>query len=56
MVNRHPEVQRSLALLIALGASIPAAVTELLSRRVDDNFSIPIAAATGAWAVSVMAF
>ena len=39
-----------------VGAAIPAAVTELLSRRVDDNFSIPIAAAAGAWVVSLAAF
>lgn len=39
----------STALLVALGAALPAALAELLSRRVDDNFSIPVSAAAGAW-------
>lgn len=38
------------AALIALGGTIPGAIAELLSRRVDDNFSIPVSAAAGAWA------
>lgn len=37
------------AALIALGGAIPGAIAELLSRRVDDNFSIPVSAAAGAW-------
>lgn len=37
--------------LIALGGVIPGALAELFSRRVDDNFSIPVCAAAGAWAV-----
>lgn len=51
----HPEVSLRVALLIATAAAIPAAVTELVSRRVDDNFSIPLAAAAGAW-VAGLAF
>lgn len=49
----HPQIKFGLALLIALGAALPAALTELFSRRVDDNLSIPLAAAGGAWLVSV---
>jgi dolichol kinase len=49
----HPEISLGFAILIALGAALPAAVTELLSKRVDDNLSIPLAAASGAWLVSL---
>jgi dolichol kinase len=45
----HGELWFGRALAVALAAAIPAAVAELLSRRVDDNFSIPLAAAAGAW-------
>lgn len=34
-------------LLFALAGSIPAAIAELYSKRIDDNLTIPIAAATG---------
>ena len=34
---------------LALAAAVPATVAELFSRRVDDNFSIPLSAALGAW-------
>ena len=37
------------AALVALAAALPAALAELLSRRVDDNLSIPLSAAAGAW-------
>ncbi len=37
------------ALLISAGAALPATFAELFSRRVDDNFSIPVSAAIGAW-------
>jgi len=36
------------AVLVALGASVAGATAEALSRRVDDNFSVPIVAALGA--------
>ncbi len=36
------------ALLAAAAAAVPAALAELFSGRVDDNFSIPLAAAVGA--------
>ncbi|MEZ4449639.1 MAG: hypothetical protein R3B09_09175 [Nannocystaceae bacterium] len=39
------------AALIALGGAVPGAIAELISRRVDDNFSIPVSAAAGAFAV-----
>ncbi len=37
------------ALLISAGAALPATLAELFSRRIDDNFSIPVSAAAGAW-------
>jgi dolichol kinase len=49
----YPELTFGFALLIATGAALAAAVTELLSRWVDDNLSIPLAAACGAWLVSL---
>ncbi len=39
------------ALWIALAAAVPAAIAELLSRRIDDNLSVPLSAAAGAWLV-----
>jgi dolichol kinase len=38
------------AVAVASCAALPAAMAELLSRRVDDNFTIPLTAAAGAWA------
>jgi dolichol kinase len=35
--------------VLALFAAVPAAIAELYSRRVDDNFSIPMTAAAGLW-------
>lgn len=37
------------AAAVAIGAALPATIAELLSRRVDDNLSIPLCAAAGAW-------
>jgi len=37
------------AAMIALGGALPATFAELFSRRIDDNFSIPVSAAAGAW-------
>lgn len=51
----HPDVHTGLALLISAGAAFAGAVTELFSKRIDDNLSIPIAAACGAWAVALAA-
>jgi len=50
----HQELSLGFAVWIALGAAFLAAVTELLSRYVDDNLSVPLAAASGAWLVSVL--
>ena len=36
------------ALLVAAGASVLAALAELVSKRIDDNFTIPVSAAAGA--------
>ena len=44
-----------ISLLIAVCASVVGAVAELLSRRVDDNFSIPLCAAATALVVLVAA-
>ena len=46
-----PELGRADALLVALGAAFAASLAELASRRLDDNLTIPIAAAGGAWLV-----
>ena len=37
------------AVWIALGGALPAALVELFSRSIDDNLSIPLSAAGGAW-------
>lgn len=37
------------ALAAAVGASLSSTIAELLSRRIDDNLSIPLSAAIGAW-------
>jgi dolichol kinase len=39
------------AVAIAFGAALPATLAELLSRRVDDNLTIPLSAAAGALVV-----
>jgi len=39
---------------LSLAAVIPAAVAELLCRRVDDNLAIPLSAATGAWVAGAL--
>ena len=44
----HPEISAPLA--VAFAAALPAALAELWSRRVDDNLSVPLAAAAGAGA------
>jgi dolichol kinase len=47
----HPALGLSAAALIALAGAVAGAVAELVSLRVDDNFSIPVSAAVGAWVV-----
>lgn len=46
----YPELV-TMALPLAVGAALAGALAELVSRRVDDNFSIPISTAVGAWVV-----
>ncbi len=51
----HPEIPRLLAASAALGGAALGAIAELVSRRVDDNLSIPLAACAGAGALSSLA-
>lgn len=55
----HPELAATQAAVVAVSAAFVGAVTELFSRRVDDNFSIPVSAAAGAclalWALGLPA-
>ncbi|MCB9600878.1 MAG: hypothetical protein H6721_33135 [Sandaracinus sp.] len=39
------------ALVVALVAGVAGALAELLSRRIDDNFSVPVLTAAAAWGV-----
>lgn len=48
MILYYPQLAVGVALVIALAASAPAAIAELISKRVDDNFSIPVVSAAGA--------
>lgn len=45
----HGDIGLGARVALCLAATLPAAIIELLSRRIDDNLTIPIAAATGAW-------
>ena len=45
----HPAVARGAALALAGAAALAGSVAELVSRRIDDNFSIPVAAGAAAW-------
>jgi dolichol kinase len=49
----HPGASLAQMLGIAVFSSAVGALTELLSNRLDDNFTTPIAAAAGAWAAAV---
>lgn len=44
----------SQALLLAWAAAMTGALAELVSKRVDDNFTIPLAAAAGAWLAALL--
>lgn len=44
-----PDLTSGGAVWVALAAGVTGALAELFSRRVDDNFSIPLASAAGAW-------
>lgn len=50
----YPELGWSLSLAAAAGAALFGAVAELLSSRVDDNLSIPVAAGFGGWLVTLL--
>ncbi len=54
----HPEISWPTALVVAAGAAIPAALAEVRSTRLDDNFTIPLAAGGGAtlsvWLLSLV--
>lgn len=50
----HAELSFGAMLLLSLGAAVPAALAELLSRRLDDNLTIPVVAATGAYLASLL--
>ena len=49
MMLWHAELGWGAALIIAGAAAVSAALAELFSRRVDDNMSVPLAAAAGGW-------
>lgn len=46
----HPELGLAGGLAVALAATLPAAVAELLVQRIDDNLAIPVASAAGSLA------
>lgn len=46
----HPAAGWPLLAAVALAASLAGAVTEAVTRRMDDNFVVPLAAAAAAWA------
>ncbi len=49
-----PELAVWRMLLIALAAALPAAIAELYSNRLDDNLTVPVTAAMGAWLASMV--
>ncbi len=51
----HPALALGLTAGIALAGAVAGAIAELVSLRVDDNFSIPLSAACGALLVQVLA-
>lgn len=48
---RHAALGGAAIALIAIASGIAGAVAELLSRRIDDNLTIPVTAGAAAWAV-----
>lgn len=44
----YPMIPLGMAVGLALAAAVPGAVAELVSKRIDDNFTIPLAVALGA--------
>jgi dolichol kinase len=49
----YPALPHGQAALLAIAASIPAALAELFIRRWDDNLTVPVAAAGGYWLAAV---
>ena len=50
----YPEFSLGARVAMAVGAALFGAVAELLSSRVDDNLSIPVAAGAGGWLVTLL--
>jgi len=50
----QPQLGLGVAVLLALGAAVAGAIAELVSLRVDDNFSIPLSAAAGLGLVATL--
>lgn len=50
----YPEVALLRSISLALGAAVAGALAELLTRKLDDNLVIPIAAAIGAGLVALL--
>lgn len=48
----HPAIALGTALALAGAAALAGGTAELLSRRIDDNFTIPVAAGAAAWVVA----
>lgn len=51
----HPDVSLAVAALASIGGAVAGSIAELVSRRVDDNLSIPLAACAGASALALLA-
>lgn len=51
----HPETPLAFSILASFGGALTGAIAELVSRRIDDNLSIPLAACAGAGVMSVVA-
>ncbi|MBW2456198.1 MAG: hypothetical protein JRI68_16890 [Deltaproteobacteria bacterium] len=50
----HGELSPFAMVAIAVGASLPAALVELYTRLLDDNFAVPVSAALGGWATTLL--
>jgi dolichol kinase len=50
----HPVASLPLLAGVALAAAVAGSLAELVSRRVDDNFSVPLAAAGAAWIAALL--
>lgn len=49
-----PSYELGVRVVMAIAAGVLGSVAELYSRRVDDNFSIPVTSALGAWVVLLL--